>query len=239
MKLTETQRTILTAAAERDSGAIEPLPARIKGGAKTKVIRALLSAGLITEPPFKITPAGRAAIGASAEASKPAIPDALEKLTVSQITTALSAITGETVRAKSFAYKSKALDRLAALMKERRLSVHDVLTAAGIEAVASNGTALSGLGLNTPAAKTIRKPRPETKQEKLIALLKRPQGATAEQIAEATGWQKHTIRAAISVALKKKLGLTVTAERVRMVGPNREGAPGSYTIYRIAAEPSA
>ena len=35
------------------------------------------------------------------------------------------------------------------------------------------------------------------------------QGATVEQIAAATGWQHHTIRGAISGALKKKLGLTI------------------------------
>ena len=81
-----------------------------------------------------------------------------------------------------------------------------------------------------------RKARSGTKQEVLIALISRPEGATADQIAEATGWQKHTIRGAIAGALKKKLGLTISAERVRMVGPNREGAPGSYTIYRIASE---
>lgn len=85
----------------------------------------------------------------------------------------------------------------------------------------------------------VRKTRSGTKQGALIALMSRPEGATADQIAEATGWQKHTIRGAIAGALKKKLGLTITAERVRMVGPNREGAPGSYTIYRITAEPLA
>lgn len=47
--------------------------------------------------------------------------------------------------------------------------------------------------------------------------------------------QKHTVRGAVSGALKKKLGLTIIAERVRMVGPNKEGARGSYTIYRIAS----
>ena len=47
----------------------------------------------------------------------------------------------------------------------------------------------------------------------MIELLKRPKGATVEQIAAATGWQHHTIRGAISGALKKKLGLTVEATR--------------------------
>ena len=67
----------------------------------------------------------------------------------------------------------------------------------------------------------------------MIELLKRPEGATVEQIAAATGWQKHTIRGAIAGALKKKLGLNVEATRTREVGPNKTGAKGSTTIYRI------
>ena len=59
------------------------------------------------------------------------------------------------------------------------------------------------------------------------------EGGTVEQIAEATGWQHHTIRGAISGALKKKLGLTVEAIRIRQVGPNKSGAKGSATVYRI------
>ena len=67
----------------------------------------------------------------------------------------------------------------------------------------------------------------------MIEMLKRPEGATVEQIAAATGWQHHTIRGAISGALKKKLGLTVEATRTREVGPNKTGAKGSTTVYRI------
>jgi hypothetical protein len=76
-------------------------------------------------------------------------------------------------------------------------------------------------------------PRAGTKQAQMIAMLKRPEGATVEQIAAATGWQRHTIRGAISGALKKKLGLTVEATRTREVGPNKTGAKGSSTVYRI------
>jgi Protein of unknown function (DUF3489) len=76
-------------------------------------------------------------------------------------------------------------------------------------------------------------PRSGTKQAQMIEMLKRPEGATVEQIAAATGWQHHTIRGAISGALKKKLGLTVGATRTREVGPNKTGAKGSTTVYRI------
>ncbi len=55
----------------------------------------------------------------------------------------------------------------------------------------------------------------------MIDLMKRPEGATVEQIAERTGWMHHTIRGAISGALKKKLGLNVEATRTREVGPNQ------------------
>jgi len=44
-------------------------------------------------------------------------------------------------------------------------------------------------------------------------MLRRPDGADLDEIAEATGWQKHTIRGAISGALKKKLGLEVTSTK--------------------------
>jgi hypothetical protein len=44
-------------------------------------------------------------------------------------------------------------------------------------------------------------------------MLRRPEGASLDQIMEATGWQKHTVRGAISGALKKKRGLEVTSEK--------------------------
>ena len=78
-----------------------------------------------------------------------------------------------------------------------------------------------------------RKPREGTKQETVLALLRRAEGATIAQICEATSWQQHTARGFLA-ALKKK-GITVEVlERVRHVGPGKEGARGSYSIYRIA-----
>jgi len=60
--------------------------------------------------------------------------------------------------------------------------------------------------------------RPGTKQALLIDLLKRKKGATIEEMVEATGWQAHSVRGAISGALKKKLGLMVTSDPVEKRG---------------------
>ena len=60
--------------------------------------------------------------------------------------------------------------------------------------------------------------RDGTKQALLIDLLNRPTGATIAEIVEATDWQSHTIRGAIAGALKKKLGLEVTSEKVEARG---------------------
>jgi pyruvate/2-oxoglutarate dehydrogenase complex dihydrolipoamide acyltransferase (E2) component len=81
---------------------------------------------------------------------------------------------------------------------------------------------------------TPRKPREGTKQETVLALLRREEGATIAQIVDATGWQQHTVRGFFA-GLKKRQGITViAAERIRQVGPNRDGAKGTYSIYRVA-----
>ena len=56
--------------------------------------------------------------------------------------------------------------------------------------------------------------RKGTKQETLIEMLRRPEGATIAEIVEALKWQSHTARGAMAGALKKKLGLTITSEVV-------------------------
>jgi hypothetical protein len=48
----------------------------------------------------------------------------------------------------------------------------------------------------------------------MIGLLQRPEGATIEELAEATGWQSHSVRGVMSGALKKKLGLAIASEKV-------------------------
>ena len=73
------------------------------------------------------------------------------------------------------------------------------------------------------AAPKARTPREGTKQAMLIAMLRPPEGATIEEIMIASNWASHTIRGAMAGALKKKLGLQVTSEKVE----------GRGRIYRL------
>jgi hypothetical protein len=50
-----------------------------------------------------------------------------------------------------------------------------------------------------------------SKQDAVIAMLRRPKGATVDEVASATGWQRHTVRGVFSGTLKKKLGLTLAS----------------------------
>ena len=51
------------------------------------------------------------------------------------------------------------------------------------------------------------KTREGTKQAALVAMLQRSEGATIVEIVEATGRQPHTVRGALTGALKKRIGL--------------------------------
>jgi hypothetical protein len=97
-----------------------------------------------------------------------------------------------------------------------------IATGAGLEAIGIE-PALAGRDAQPTAPNT---PRAGTKQAVLVTMLRAEGGATIEELVAATGWQAHTIRAAMSAALKKKLGLTVTSEKVE----------GRGRCYRVASE---
>src|SRR3979409_2578414 len=50
-----------------------------------------------------------------------------------------------------------------------------------------------------------------SKQGEVIAMLRRPEGATVDEVASAMGWQRHTVRGLFSGTLKKKRGPTRAA----------------------------
>ena len=91
--------------------------------------------------------------------------------------------------------------------------------------VAAAEASVASAQARAPAPKS-RRTRDNTKQATLIALLRRPEGATIAQLSSALGWQAHTVRGALAGALKKKLGLTLVSEKVK----------GEERVYRIPSE---
>jgi hypothetical protein len=84
------------------------------------------------------------------------------------------------------------------------------------------------------AIEALRDPEPKpdakrpSKQDEVIAMLRRPEGATVDEVASAMGWQRHTVRGLFSGTLKKKLGLTLASEQAER-----------GRVYRIAEPASA
>ena len=82
-----------------------------------------------------------------------------------------------------------------------------------------------------------------SKQDDVIAMLRRAEGATIEEVANATGWQRHTVRGVFSGTLKKKkLGLTLasaTEERGRVYHIAQSvGEPTHRGLHASCARPS-
>ena len=79
-------------------------------------------------------------------------------------------------------------------------------------------------GLNQPGAFETPKTavQPETKTTMVLGLLRRPEGATLEQLVAATGWLPHSARAALT-GLRKR-GHVLVSEKV-------EDGPRTYRIH--------
>jgi hypothetical protein len=122
-----------------------------------------------------------------------------------------------TVNDGEVAVASKEELHAAPLSGKRLLALWNVLP--GVEKRRKVGDRAALIDQLWPAVEDLPDPDPQSdakgtsKQDEVIAMLRRPEGATVEEVARATGWQRHTVRGVFSGTLKKKLGLTLASAK--------------------------
>ena len=196
-KLSDTQLTILSAAAQRPDGNLLPLPGSLRGGAAAKVVAALLARGLVREEVTDSTRPADAALNTiwRNEEDGRAV---LLRITAAGL--------------KALGIEPEAAQSAEAPQRPGAGHTNSPASAASLSAATAEGPSASH-----PAPRR-GKTREGTKQAALIAMLQRPEGATIGEVVEATGWQPHTVRGALAGALKKRLGLTIASEKVENRG---------------------
>lgn len=195
--ITERQLDLITRAHCDAGGLIEPLLS-LKGGAKLKMIASLAIRGLIkqVQGQWCITPGAIAIVTGSSQTQ-----DAVATTDVLATTDAAEGVTTPLAPQTPQAPQAPLADD-----PELEAAVCAVEDAARAQA-------------KVPRA------RDNSKQATVISMLKRPEGVTIAQIMDVTGWQAHTVRGTFAGAFKKKLGLSITSDKVQ----------GGERIYHAAA----
>jgi len=211
-KLSDTQLVILSTACGRDDRLVFPITASLKGGALNKVLQSLLAKGFIEET--------------AAEAGTTVWRDEDEGPVTLRATHAAAVALGVEPDPETPGPAA------APQVSEEPIGGEEVISpgAAGEPAGGPANPEPADASPESDSAATEStagvegpKVRAGTKQALLIEMLRRPEGTTIDEVMAATGWQAHTVRGAMAGALKKKLGLEVTSEKVE----------GRGRVYRL------
>lgn len=237
--MTPAALSILKLAAGRPDGLTHPLPARLSRKHATRLLNELFVAGCIQSTPrelrgqssLQITAKGRKKLAQVQNAKAPTLPAPLNQLTVAQMAMALSSLTGVAIGPKSYSYKREFTARLLKEMNSRKLTVEAVLQAAGVVGIGASGAIslpAAVVATSEPPTALQELPAPGSKLRIAVDLMQRPQGASLDQLQRATGWQRHSVRGAISGPLQKKFGLTI----------NRQSMANGQILYHITGATS-
>ncbi len=195
-KLSDSQLVVLSTACQRPDGCVFPVTLKLKGNAVGNVLKSLLTKGFLEEVP------GRA-------------DDTVWRYDDGAPLT---------LQASRAAYDELGIEPETDPAAEGRHAA--AIDDGGLVDGTPAEQGIVAAKIETRARKTDQPPRTrgDSKQAKLIEMLKRPEGASIEEIVAAFDWQAHTVRGAIAGALKKNLGLDVTSEKI----------DGRGRVYRIA-----
>lgn len=216
MPLTDTQLVVLSAALARPDGSILPLPASLKGGAIAKVCAALLAKGLAEE------------VGVDPTAAR-ATPEQLYRTGDNPIVLRITPLArqalnaddtdGASAQAEQASQPPAAGKKTVSSAGKPKRSAPPSVAPVAREKEAAAARASDG----NDADQTAKQPREGTKLAALITLLRRAEGVSIKEASAALDWMEHSVRGAVAGALKKKLGLTILAEKVE----------GRGTVYRV------
>ena len=199
-KLTDTQLLILSAASQRDDRGVE-LPENLQGEASRKAVDKLIRARLLE----KVCARGSLPVWQREDESGPMAPcitkNGFEAIDVEDEATAAPKATSVLRHARAREVEKSAPKAVAS---RKQISVA-AQKSARKEHRPSKSKTKTGLR---------REGRPDSKQARVLAMLRRPEGAKIATIMRVTNWQQHSVRGFFAGVVRKKLGLDLSSEKV-------------------------